>query len=187
MGQIIFHGKKVKENVLNGNVYARDRFVHLMLGEGMHKRKKGIYRLWIGDYFYIGRATNIRARAKQHMQQLELSLAKGVVANKYQSGMLDVLIKNPELSIIKVEVLQECEDHEMYEKEKLWLSQHHCSVFCLNETDRATRTHNDKVIESFVAGTYIAEYKIETLQDYKDFLKKMKDKCVTGFVLKSTQ
>jgi group I intron endonuclease len=95
-----------------------------MLGSEMKTKKTspGVYKLMIGDYFYIGSAKNLSARMSHHKQYLR----KNIHSN------WKVQMHWDQIKSIKFEVLVYCPEEECLTHEQAYLDKHHTDVKCLN-------------------------------------------------------
>lgn len=171
MGQIVFFGKELKPG--QTGVWDKRRALHLFLDKGMNRIKTGIYKLHIGDRYYIGRAVNIRTRAKQHMKDMEYMIHYKKEKGNGQKNMLKHLLDNPSIDRFRIEILEECPQSQLQEREQFWIDRHIEDSGMLNTRTVATRTAKDAAIEAYNPGIYLIKVKVETLTEYME-LKKLK-------------
>lgn len=146
----------------------------MFMDNGMHRIKTGIYKLHLGDKFYIGRAKNIRTRAKQHMKDLEAMIyykkEKGG-----QIGMFNHLMENPLIDRIRIEILEECAESELHLKEQHWIDEHLSDPCLLNIALKASRSQKDVLMSEFKPGLYCVHISITTVEKYIDYKKMVKE------------
>lgn len=103
----------------------------------------GVYILWFGERFYIGKANCIRRRTLDHKSKLNYTFGAFLYGRKtkYYGGsyetIISYLIENPEITTVEVDVLDICEtEKEALFEESLWhgvLISHPLNHFCLNK------------------------------------------------------
>ena len=106
-------------------------------------RTTGVYILWVGERFYIGKANCIRNRIVSHRNKLNYALGAFLYGNrvKHLNGsyetIVSYLVENPEIKTIEVDVLYICEtEKEALIEEEYWfkaLISHPLNHFCLNK------------------------------------------------------
>lgn len=106
-------------------------------------RTTGVYILWFGERFYIGKANCIRNRIVSHKTKLNYTFGAFLYGRKTKHfiGSYEVivqhLIENPEIKTVEVDVLDICEtEKEALYEESLWhsvLISHPLNHFCLNK------------------------------------------------------
>lgn len=103
----------------------------------------GVYILWFGERFYIGKANNIKSRISSHKSIINYVLGAALHGWKpkqlYGSyePIVQHLIENPEINVIEVDILDVCQtEQEALQEEDLWhkvLISHPLNHFCLNK------------------------------------------------------
>ena len=103
----------------------------------------GVYILWFGERFYIGKASDIKNRISCHKSIINYVL--GATLNGWKPKQLygsyeiivQHLVENPEIMVIEVDVLDICETGEdALREEDLWhktLISHPLNHYCLNK------------------------------------------------------
>lgn len=174
MSEVLFYGREPK--VANpSSYYGKSRFVHVMLDKGMHRPKTGIYQLLFDDHYYIGRSIHIRNRVKQHAKEIELLVNKANPKDNAQRKMLQYLQEHPELSILKVKILEECAETDLQEKEAYWLNALGHDDKCLNASLHALKTHRDKAREDFKEGMYEIKCTLSSFEQFLRFKRLLKE------------
>jgi hypothetical protein len=168
MGRILYKGNNYYDLQSDGR-----RKIHAMLPKNIKGRiVSGIYMLSFGNYFYIGRSSNIKDRVRNHIQALDKLLSKERVSNKYQKSMFNFLMNNPKFNIIEVKILEECEEGELNEREQHWIDINRCSIYLMNGTLKAARTFRDRVWAEFDSSVlYPIYFKVDKFEDYLQYKK----------------
>lgn len=106
-------------------------------------RTTGVYILWLGERFYIGKAKCIRNRIVSHRSKLNHAFGAFLYGNrtKYLNGsyeaIVSYLVENPEIKTVEVDVLDICDtEKEALIEEEYWfkvLISHPLNHFCLNK------------------------------------------------------
>jgi hypothetical protein len=188
MGQIVFYGKELKPNV-SGTCDNR-RAIHLFMDKGMHKPCCGIYKLSLGDHFYIGRAEHIRKRAKQHMKDMEYMIHYKKEKPGGQKNMLKYLLDHPECDRITIQILEICRPSELNEREQHWVNVHIQDPKLLNIQTKVTKTIKDshrQQFSNFMAGRFSIDFIATTDEEYMT-LKKLEQhpQAIKGTLIKKT-
>lgn len=95
-----------------------------------HRNDCGIYKMYIGDYLYIGCSKQMRTRASEHIAELQRLFKKHGRAYRQanqQHYLLKVyihLVKNKDVDTIRFGVLELCEQENLYIAEQLWFDRH---------------------------------------------------------------
>lgn len=175
MGQVLYFGKEPKPINQRSAHERNKRHIHVMLCKGaVNKIFVGIYRIWFNEKFYIGRSNNIRARAKKHMKDVELAFNNKNPKTGFQESVVKFLNETPDFSVIKLEILEECDEFSLNEKEQYWLSKHGSDPNCFNIRINAGRTARDKAKDEFKPGIYQIQYKITNAHQYIWFKEQAK-------------
>lgn len=150
------------------------------MDKGMHKVKTGIYKLHIDDYFYIGRANNIRTRAKQHMKQMEYMIRYKKADGAGNKKMLSYFLAHPDCDRIRIEILEECSTSELQAKEQSWLDKHKDDPKIFNIATYAAKTTADAIRQEFTPGIYKIEYAVHTIGEYFEYKSMLKDRNIVS-------
>lgn len=97
---------------------------------------EGVYRIWFGDKFYIGRSRKIAYRKRCHEQDLIRRFqADNPIKGQFDYYQLIIahLLKNPQISEAKMEILEVCEgDDALVAAEQKWFNKYEWDTNCLN-------------------------------------------------------
>jgi hypothetical protein len=181
MGQILSFGKipRKKENQFKSR-----RQVHAMMPKNKNKVITGIYKLNFNEKFYIGRSNNIKNRLKHHIKEIENSIEYQKAKGSTYSDILSFMNKNPKFSIILVDILEECKEESLNEKEQFWINKYLEDNNLINTKTIATKTSRDIKIDNFKSGVYLAEFKIDTFEQYVEYKKIVSNRMVLSHGIK---
>lgn len=167
MGEVLFFGRQPK----SAQMFDGRRQIHVMMPKGTNKIRVGIYRLWFKDKFYIGRANNIRTRVKGHMKQIEYAFHTKKPNGWFHDRVIKFLDATPDFSIIMVEVLEECNESLLNEREQFYITKYKDDPNMLNVATVAVRTAKDKARTDFKVGVYRIDFNLVSLEQFLQFKK----------------
>lgn len=135
-----------------------NREFKIILHDGIQRKNaafKGIYKMTIGDAYYIGRSINIRKRAKAHLYELQRLFnhfkytPDTIPELEYKIKLFKYLWDNPSLFCLEFYFLDSYDETDMIEKEQWYLTKAENDPNCVNHSfiSRAssydTRKQND--------------------------------------------
>lgn len=170
MGRILYKGDNY--TLYDGSA----RRINAMLPKAIKgKIVCGIYKMSFCEYFYVGRSCNIKDRIRCHIQSLDKALSKERMSEPYQKNMVTFLLDNPEFNMIQINVLEECKECELNEREQAWINKFKDNPKMMNGTMVAAKNSRDKVWEEFDPSLlYPVYFKIERFEDYLQYKKLIK-------------
>lgn len=104
---------------------------------GQDIKRSGVYKLWFGDKFYIGRSRHLNDRLRSH--ERDLNRRKNgrwwniTGPQDFYQFVIMHLKKNPQINVAYMEVLEYCKtDEELIAAEQKYFDMHEWDVNCLN-------------------------------------------------------
>lgn len=114
----------------------KPRSIVIRYADGFPRQEEpvcGIYRIIVGDCFYIGRSVDIKRRASQHFKEINAILKlPEVIPNHYMGKVRDYLLSNPAIKKIYFELLEGCSSDTINECEQVWFDKFNGDDKCLN-------------------------------------------------------
>lgn len=103
-----------------------------------HKLMKCVYKITIGNRFYIGQCMRLAERMYQHQGHINRCLKRYTMPKETEISYIPIvryLHENPKISTLQVEVVQRCiTAWDLSYAEKIWLSDYMSNPDCLNGT-----------------------------------------------------
>lgn len=109
--------------------------------------KMCVYKMWLGDKFYIGSTVELYGRMKWHYRTINDCFAGKKVGRNSQTNMMNHLKANPNITEGLVEIL--CfgkNETELVRLEKEWLLPVYGHPDCLNQRSHTTRRVNGVLV-----------------------------------------
>lgn len=94
----------------------------------------GVYRLNIGDYFYIGSSTSLNSRIKKHLN--------GMKSNKHENSFVQRVFNK--YGVVDFEILAVCEQEEVMFLEQMFINQNFENKNCMNLSPTANSVQGIK-------------------------------------------
>lgn len=135
--------------------------------------KTGIYKITnlINNKIYIGQAVDLRVRIRTHEKYDTPEKYNGSLSFENEKNMpIHLAIMKYHLCNFKIEIIEECKQSELNEKEKYWISYYDCKVpKGYNLTDGGQGN-------CYLSGenNHFNKYKKETIDEIKKMLKEGK-------------
>ena len=108
-----------------------------------HKLMRGIYRITVGDKFYIGQARILAERMYSHQTVINGCLRRFAMPKQSERQYLKMakyLHEHPLISQIQVEIIQRCvSTWDLYYAEQGWLTELKTHADCLNGSFNVTK------------------------------------------------
>lgn len=124
-----------------------------------HKLMKGIYKLTVGDKFYIGRANRLAERMYQHQGLINRCLSRYAMPKLSESHYIKFakyLHENPLITTISAEIIQRgISSWDLHYAEHNWLTEIKGHPDCLNTQFFSTQANIDHDIwDAFIDDKY---------------------------------
>ena len=137
-----------------------------------HKLMKGIYKITIGNKFYIGQCKRLAVRMYQHERGIAGCLNRYGMPREYEAHYLPwcrYLNDNPQIKFGTVEIIQRCiSAWDLYYAESYYLQEIEGHPDCLNATFKPVKSYiDDKLWDIEVRDGWLISY-----FDPKDHTKK---------------
>jgi hypothetical protein len=117
------------------------RKIDIVFAEPRHRQMKGIYRIDVGNIFYIGRAGLLANRMYNHSLSINKYLESQSLpeSEKYHERIIRYLQDNPKIETMKVTLIQRCVTFvDLWASENSWLSYYELHPDCVNRTFRGS-------------------------------------------------
>lgn len=121
--------------------------IEIVFRNKYHKLMRGIYKITVGNKFYIGQASRVAERIYAHESCINWCLKRYGMPKKYEKHyikMAKYLHENPSINTLYVDVVQKCvSTWDLFYAESVWLNEHKSNPDCLNTAFLVPRRYID--------------------------------------------